>query len=284
MILLLWSSVSDGKLEAIMIKSEVGKRDDKKDEIIIIIIISPYPQVPSKNTEVIICEGGSLVVIVRKWLDETYASSLCQYLSTTLQCPQQDRGQKCCPKLCRERRCWNVQDIVVGGRTVQQARRTYACGDGESHRYSGSQITLQPWIPALKSLLGDVTNATSFWLGWMMGAEMAKRDEVRQILKETKYNSCLLNEYKDGKAHIGYHSDKEVKRDLKGVVSVSLGGSRDFYFKNKVDNTRIVKTSLHNGDLCLMLGECQRYWLHSVPKRAWGQYRISATWRQLETK
>lgn len=242
-----------------------GKLEEKvKEGEVITITISPYPQVPSKNTEVVICENGSLVVIVRKWLDETFSSALCQHLSTSLE--------------------WNVQDIVVGGRTVQQARRTYACGDGESHRYSGSEIVLRPWIPALKSLLGDVTNATAFWLGWMIGAEMAGKDEVRRILRETNYNSCLLNEYKDGKAHIGYHSDREVKRDLKGVVSVSLGGSRDFYFKNKIDNTRIVKTSLHNGDLCLMLGECQRYWLHSVPKRAWGQYRISATWRQLEVE
>ena len=114
-------------------------------------------------------------------------------------------------------------------------------------------------------------------------------DSIRNYLNNTfdlEINSCLINCYRDGRDGIGYHADKEVKSPLYMVVSLSLGQSRDFYFKPKDKNGRTLKTVLRNGDLCMMYGSTQELYKHTIPKRTGRnnvgmKIRLSITFREL---
>lgn len=68
------------------------------------------------------------------------------------------------------------------------------------------------------------------------------------------------------------------------IASISLGGSRDFYLKNKADGTKVEKFVLDDGDLLIMQGTTQSKWLHSIPKRAHALPRINLTFRRALNK
>lgn len=158
-------------------------------------------------------------------------------------------------ELCEKLRTeipWEQHEVVVGGRKSKEKRRSYSCGDeGVVHNYSGNTRVLHPWIPEIS--------------------------DVRDCLKEVgKFNSCIINEYSSGSDYICYHSDRNLVSEQ--IVSLSLGGSRDFCFKEKTTG-KVIKTTLHNGDLCLILGRTNELYQHSIPKRAHADYRISVTYR-----
>lgn len=154
---------------------------------------------------------------------------------------------------------WRDESVTLYGKKIMQPRRIYGCGDeGITHNYSGLSLPLEPWIPEIKEL----------------------KDKISAEL-DLELNSCLLNYYRDGKDYIGWHSDKEIAEDS-GVITISLGGSRDFYFKKKDCKVDTIKTMLHTGDLTLMYGNTQRDYTHSIPKRAHAEPRISLTFRKIK--
>jgi alkylated DNA repair dioxygenase AlkB len=58
------------------------------------------------------------------------------------------------------------------------------------------------------------------------------------------------------------------------IASLSLGGEREFYLKNKADSKLVEKYLLQNGDMIVMQDETQSKWLHAIPKRAHAERRI----------
>ncbi len=104
-----------------------------------------------------------------------------------------------------------------------------------------------------------------------------------KIEKETgeRFNSCLLNFYHSGNDGMGWHSDDEdsiVKNSC--IASLSLGESRVFHFKHKIEKSK-VSISLENGSLLLMKNEIQQYWKHSLPKsKKVKSPRINLTFRK----
>jgi alkylated DNA repair dioxygenase AlkB len=195
----------------------------------------------SLSYEKIIDSNGTKVYIIREYIQSKVATELFKKLQNEVK--------------------WNQEPIILAGREVMQARLTYGMGDdGFTHQYGGINRVLHPWIPEVKEIL----------------------DKIKEDLPQFTFNSCLLNYYRDGSDYIGYHSDKEALGLLNSVISISLGGSRDFYFKPKnINNKETIKTTLHNGDFVLMLGNCQRDYTHSIPKRAKAESRISITFRLL---
>lgn len=95
-----------------------------------------------------------------------------------------------------------------------------------------------------------------------------------QLEKQLKctFVYCLVNYYRDGKDHIGFHSDKEVQ----GVVaSVSLGVARRFLLHHYSVSGKTTtwdggpltspskvkyEFSLTNGSMVAMMGGTQKYW------------------------
>lgn len=96
-----------------------------------------------------------------------------------------------------------------------------------------------------------------------------------------KFNSCLLNLYRDGKDYVGWHSDDEklYSKDAP-ICSVSLGQTRDFQLRLKKDRSHKLQYSLSHGDVFVMQGALQTHWQHQVPKRATAMHpRINLTFR-----
>jgi len=150
--------------------------------------------------------------------------------------------------------------ITIYGKTMPQPRKTYMMGDEDAkQKYSGTMYEPADWDVDIQKLKGIIEK--------QLGCNL---------------NSCLLNLYVDGKSSIGYHGDREAKKDNDIVIILSLGGTRDFYIKENADKNNVIKTKVNNGDLMLMYGTIQRLYKHSVPKRARAEPRISASFRLLE--
>lgn len=159
---------------------------------------------------------------------------------------------------------WQHDHITLFGKTHLQPRLTSWYGD-EEKVYSYSGITMYPhdWIKPL----------------------IAIKDKI-EPLTQVKFNSVLLNLYRDGKDSMGWHSDNEKELGKKPVIaSVSFGAPRRFLLKprDKKDNTR-KEIILNHGSLLIMAGDTQEYWLHQIPKtRNAMTARINLTFRVIKT-
>jgi len=143
---------------------------------------------------------------------------------------------------------WRSEKIVMWGRRVPQPRLTAWYGDaGASYAYSGLQLDPLPWTP----LLHDIKTRVEAAVG-------------------ARFNSVLLNYYRDHRDSIGFHSDDEpVLGEQPIIASLSLGEERSFIMKHK-HSTAIepVRRRLASGSLLLMRGETQRRWRHGIPKES----------------
>ena len=197
------------------------------------------------SREYLINDGESMVYVVRQWADEKECLALCEKLKNEVK--------------------WRHEPIKLYGKEFMQPRQIYVCGDdelvkeGKTYDYSRIHIPIESWIPEVKGY----------------------RDRISKEL-ELPFDSCLMNEYINGSNHISWHSDREALGVNNAVVTISLGGSRDFHLKSKSKPFRTIKTTLHNGDMVVMLYKTQEQWTHAIPKRAHGEYRISLTYRKIK--
>jgi alkylated DNA repair dioxygenase AlkB len=196
----------------------------------------------SGKFEVLIDSNGSLVLLIRNYLPAGDATALCESLKEDVQ--------------------WRQDPIKMYGKLIPQPRKLFACGDSTvgTYRYVGIDVPVKPWILEV----GEI------------------RDRISQETGVV-FDSCLMNAYRNGRDYIGFHSDREALGPFNAVVTVSLGGSRDFQFKQKQEPFEtVVKTTLNSGDCVVMLGETQKQYTHSIPKRAQGDYRIALTYRLIK--
>jgi alkylated DNA repair dioxygenase AlkB len=100
-----------------------------------------------------------------------------------------------------------------------------------------------------------------------------------------RFNSVLLNFYRDQRDGMGLHADDEPELGRNPVIaSLSLGEQRAMTFKHRRDKRRAsVKLPLPNGSLLLMQGQTQHHWKHGINKqtRACGP-RINLTFRTIK--
>jgi alkylated DNA repair dioxygenase AlkB len=97
---------------------------------------------------------------------------------------------------------------------------------------------------------------------------------LRDILHKTfgrDFNSCLVNVYRDGNDSVGYHADNEHELGPNPfIVSISIGETRRFLVKENCrqfdEKPQTETVLLESGDLCIMKGDFQSKYLHSVPK------------------
>ncbi|MBC6612951.1 alpha-ketoglutarate-dependent dioxygenase AlkB [Hymenobacter sp. BT507] len=145
---------------------------------------------------------------------------------------------------------WRQEAIRLYGREVLQPRLTAWHGDSAAtYRYSGLQLTPQPWTPALQELRKQVETATG-----------------------AAFNSVLLNLYRYGQDSMGWHADDEPELGPAPVIaSLSLGATRRFRLRPR-DAREIphapLSLDLPSGSLLVMRGPTQQHWLHAVPKTA----------------
>ncbi|CAK0855851.1 unnamed protein product [Prorocentrum cordatum] len=112
-------------------------------------------------------------------------------------------------------------------------------------------------------------------------------------------DSANLNLYEDDSQSVGWHADDESlfagKREDCAIVSLSLGGTREFWLRLRdADSARrpefcsTLEVDLADGDVLSMEGLCQRHTVHHVPTgpasahSGTGCPRINITWRWIK--
>ena len=143
---------------------------------------------------------------------------------------------------------WEQRSIRLFGRLVPQPRLTAWYGDPAArYTYSGLAWEPRPWTAALRALRQRVEAATG-----------------------ARYNSVLLNLYRDGRDGMGWHSDDEPELGpAPAIASLSLGATRRFRLRPRAGRPHSpLGLALPGGSLLLMRGPTQQHWQHALPKTA----------------
>lgn len=142
---------------------------------------------------------------------------------------------------------WTQEFIRLYGKSVPLPRLTAWYGD--PHRvYTYSGITSRPnaWNDGLLRLKAQVEECAS-----------------------VRFNSVLLNWYRDGGDSLSWHADDEPELGRNPVVaSANFGATRDFHLRRMECPSEKIALPLEHGTLLIMRGALQHHWQHAVPKRA----------------
>ncbi|MCV9928610.1 alpha-ketoglutarate-dependent dioxygenase AlkB [Flavobacterium sp. LS1R49] len=104
---------------------------------------------------------------------------------------------------------------------------------------------------------------------------------------QIKFNSVLLNLYRNGNDGVSWHSDREQNFGKDAIIaSVSFGETRIFGLRHKFKKEiPKLKIPLHHGSFLLMGGTTQSFWQHQVPKTTKNILpRINLTFRIVDRK
>ncbi len=157
---------------------------------------------------------------------------------------------------------WEQHHVRIAGKCIPSPRLSAWHGDpGVAYRYSGTTYRADGWTPTLAALRDRLLERTGH-----------------------RFDSVLVNRYRDGADSMGWHADDELELGPEPVIaSISLGAARRFALKHKrrkdVDPVRL---ELAHGSLLLMSGATQAHWRHAVPKtaRPVGE-RVNLTFRRI---
>ena len=139
---------------------------------------------------------------------------------------------------------WREETVVVYGKRHLQPRLSAWHGE-KGYRYSGLSLAPLPFTPLLETIRRAAEAATG-----------------------QRYNSVLLNYYRDGRDSMGMHSDDEPELGLQpAIASVSFGATRPFILRHK-STKETLKLPLTDGSLLFMAGRMQANWMHGINKTA----------------
>ncbi|MGZ5000995.1 MAG: alpha-ketoglutarate-dependent dioxygenase AlkB family protein [Methylomonas sp.] len=168
-----------------------------------------------------------------------------------------------CKRLLRyflKQHAWPDNQYEYGGRRFVLPRlQTWHADAGIRYSYSNNLLVTRPWTEALSAVRAD----------------------VEAKLKQS-FNSVLVNYYRNGEDHVGWHADDEPELGESPCIAyLSLGATRAFSYRHK--RTLITEqVSLAAGSLLIMYPGFQRDWQHSVPTdRRVLSPRINLTFRKV---
>ena len=151
---------------------------------------------------------------------------------------------------------WKQEPIKMFGKMVMQPRLT-ACYGEKSVAYSGITMEVYSWTKELLAIKARVEEQT-----------------------DARFNSVLLNYYRDGNDSMGWHRDNERELGQSPIIaSVSFGATRKFQMRTYKDKRDLVSVGLTPGSLLLMQGESQHIWEHCLPKTKHAGGRVNLTFR-----
>jgi alkylated DNA repair dioxygenase AlkB len=143
---------------------------------------------------------------------------------------------------------WLHEEVVVYGKRHLQPRLTAWYGDpGKSYTYSGTVMHPLPWTSLLLSI----------------------RRELEQFTT-ARFNSVLLNLYRNQNDRMGFHSDNEASLGKEPTIaSLSYGATRTLVFKHKRQpDLPTTGVKLTSGSLLLMKGQTQENWKHGINRES----------------
>lgn len=157
---------------------------------------------------------------------------------------------------------WHHDSIKMYGKDVFLPRYSAWHGDSDkSYTYSGLTLSPKPWDTALLEIKKKIETAAN-----------------------TIFNSVLLNWYRDGSDHIGWHTDAEKELGKNPIIgSVNFGATRTFQIRRIDNNSNKINIPLSHGTVLIMMGELQHFWQHAVPKEnKINSIRINLTFRTIK--
>lgn len=141
---------------------------------------------------------------------------------------------------------WQQEEIRMFGKIHRQPRLVAWYGD-PSARYTYSGILHQP-LP---------------WSG-----QLRRLQRRLEPLAGCRFNSVLLNYYRDHRDSVGLHADDEPELGPRPVIaSLSLGAERRIVFRHRTRrDLATFSLALPSGSLLIMRGATQRHWRHGIRK------------------
>lgn len=125
--------------------------------------------------------------------------------------------------------------------------------------------------PRLTAWYGDI--GTDYSVSGKIANPIPWTDELLMIkelvepLSGIRFNSVLLNYYRDGNDSVAWHSDKEnILGKHPVIASVSFGQVRSFDIRNKQDHREHYSVRLEHGSFLLMKGGLQEAFEHRIAK------------------
>lgn len=158
---------------------------------------------------------------------------------------------------------WSQLTTVMYGKEVVTPRLYAWYGDpGTEYTINGFESCPSPWTPELLEIRAKV-----------------------EALSGIKFNSVLLNYYRDENDSVAWHSDRDAESGRnRYVASVSFGQARYFELRHKKDRTKKFSVLLESGSYLLMKGAFQEQWEHRIAKsRKPMKARINLTFRVSRT-
>jgi alkylated DNA repair dioxygenase AlkB len=159
---------------------------------------------------------------------------------------------------------WTQGHVRIAGKTYAEPRLTAWMGDpGARYTYTGRPLEPLAWSPRVADLRARV-----------------------EELSGARFNSVLLNRYRDGQDSMGLHADDEPELGPDPIiVSLSLGATRRFVLKPRAPGSGGLELDLTHGSLLAMEGTTQRLYKHALPKRAAASVgeRVNLTFRRIVT-
>jgi alkylated DNA repair dioxygenase AlkB len=145
------------------------------------------------------------------------------------------------------------------------------------------QTTQKLWdkkylTPRLTCWYGE-TDRIADMLPWTL--ELLRIRKLVESVAGIRFNTVLLNYYRDGNDSVAWHSDKESIMGSQPVIgSVSFGQVRSFDIRNKADHAERYSMRLEHGSLLLMKAGLQEGWEHRIAKSSRPmKARINLTFR-----
>lgn len=154
---------------------------------------------------------------------------------------------------------WEQQTLHMYGNNVDEPRLSTWHSTGQSYTYSGKTRIAQPWTPTLTTI----------------------RERCESHTNHT-FNGVLINFYRNGEDHLGWHSDDELVNGSEPLIaSISLGAERRFDLRHR-ESRELVSIHLSHGSLLVMSGLSQKCWEHRIPKMPrMEDPRVNLTFRRL---
>ena len=155
---------------------------------------------------------------------------------------------------------WPDNHYRFAGREFVLPRlQTWHADSGIRYSYSNNLLVTRPWT----DLLLEIRAKLEAYLNY-------------------RFNSVLVNCYRNGDDHVGWHADNEPELgDEPFIASVSFGAERPFAFRRK-RSAESGEVLLPAGFLLLMQPKFQHDWQHSVPiHRSTEQARINFSFRNV---
>lgn len=162
-------------------------------------------------------------------------------------------------RLLREQN-WPDNRYTVAGRQFTLPRlQIWHADPGIVYSYSNNLLHTRPWTPLLYAIRAKIEDLLNY-----------------------RFNSVLVNLYRNGEDYVGWHADNEPELgDRPFIASLTFGAERQFAFRHKQSSEQD-QVLLHSGSLLVMQPDFQHHWLHSIPmQKNVIRGRINLTFRKV---